>query len=207
MSKSESVNTPVTLCDDGKYRWIYAVSLYKNPMFLFLIWKIFFFILLGIFTLSFIVDAIEWGGVTGESALNTLKMFGIFLGGMTVLVGLGYLIYAMVMGGRYVVEFEMDEQGVLHRQIEWQAKRAQKIGRAAMLAGAAAHRPSTVGAGLASQRTEMYSDFSKTKKVKVYPRRGLIKVNGTLNHNQVYASPLDFEFVRSFILSHCPNLK
>lgn len=207
MARPDSISTPVTLQEDGKYRWVYAMSLYKNPTIFSLIWKIFFFILLGIFALMLIVDAIDWEGFAWDRTLQTLKIFGYFLIGMTVLVGLGYLIYALIMGGKYLVEFEMDEQGVRHRQIEWQAKRAKKLGQATMIAGAASGRLSTVAVGMNSQRTEMYSDFSKTKKVKAYPRRHLIKVNGTLNHNQVYALPGDFEFVKSFILSHCPNLK
>ena len=56
-------------------------------------------------------------------------------------------------------------------------------------------------------RTEMYSDFSKTRKVKSYPRRNLIKVNGLLSRNQVYAMSEDFEFVKDYIISHCENLK
>ena len=53
----------------------------------------------------------------------------------------------------------------------------------------------------------MYSDWDSVRRVKCYPRRGLIKVNGILRRNQVYAAPEDFAFVRDYILSHCKNLK
>ena len=76
-----------------------------------------------------------------------------------------------------------------------------------MMAGAASGRIGTVGAGMNAQRTEMYSDFSKVRKVKAYPRRDLIKVNERFGHNQVYAAKEDFVFVKDYIVSHCLNIK
>ena len=196
----------VRLFEDGKYRWVYEMSLFKNPTVFLLLIKIFSFIFLGIFVLMVIFGAGD-GDFWWDGFLNTLKIFGIIFAGMVALVGISYLIYAAIMGGKYGVEFEMDENGVNHRQIEAQAKKARKIGAATAIIGAASGRPGTVGAGFAAARTEMYSEFAKVRKVKAYPRRGLLKVNAGLNHNQVYAAPEDFEFVRGFIVSHCPNLK
>ena len=189
--------------DDGKYRWTYEMSLFKNPTIFILVWKIFFFIILGIFAFMVIVDIADWGGFDGERFLNSLKIMGWFLLGMTALVGVSYLIYAAVMGGKYVVEFEMDERGINHRQIPAQAEKAGKIGQAAVAAGLGTGRLSAVGAGMSAQRTEMYSEFARVRKVRAYPRRNLIKVNERLNHNQVYVGREHFDFVESFIRSHC----
>lgn len=200
-------STGVTLCGDGKYRWVYEVNLFKNPTFFFLVWKIFFFILLGVFALMMIIDAIEWSDFFPNRFLETLRVFVIFVLGMTALVVIGYLIYAAIMGGKYIVEFEMDENGVNHKQTPSQAEKARKIGRAAAATGFAAGSMSAGMAGINAQRTQMYSDFKTTKKVKAYPSRRLIKVNGILSHNQVYAQKEDFEFVKNYIISHCPNIK
>ncbi|MBO4392312.1 MAG: zinc ribbon domain-containing protein [Clostridia bacterium] len=194
----------VTLYPDGKYRWRYEMSLFKNPTYFWLVWKIFFFIILGIFAFITIIDAFDWGI---EHAAENLPMLLYFLIGMTVITIIGYLIYAAIMGGKYIVDFEMDENGINHAQAAKQAKKAKAIGTATMVAGLATGRLTTVGVGLNAQRTEMYSDFNRVKKVKAYPRKNTIKVNETLNHNQVYASDEDFEFVKNFIVSHCPNLK
>lgn len=194
----------VAMGSDGKYHWIYEMSLFRNPTFFVLIWKIFFFIILGIFAIMTIVDLSEWGT---ENLLNNLKFFGYFIAGMTVLVGISYLIYAAIMGGKYIVLFEMDESGVNHAQLPSQARKARRIGQATMIAGALSGNLTTMGVGMNAQRTEMYSDFRRVKKVKAYPRRHLIKVNNTLQHNQVYAADADFEFVKNYIISHCPNLK
>ena len=197
----------VTLCEDGKYRWTYELNLYKNPTVFFLVWKIFFFVILGIFAFTIIFDAVEWGGFDFERILESLKFLGFFMIGMTVLTAFGYFLYAVMAGGKYTVEFEMDAKGVNHKQTDSQAKRARKVGKALFAGGIATGRFTTAGIGINSQRTEMYSDFEKTKKVKAYKRRNLIKVNGLLSHNQVYTAKGDFEFVKEFIISHCPNLK
>ena len=203
----EETGNRVTRCADGKYRWIYEMSLFKNPTIFFLIWKIFFFIIVGIFALMIIIDVSSQSGNFSDGFLGNLKIMGYILLGMTALVGISYLIYAAIMGGKYIVEFEMDDDGVRHTQSASQAKKARRIGQFTALTGAAAGNPGTVAAGLGAQRTEMYSKFSAVKRVKPYPKRNLIKVNGTLNHNQVYAAPEDFEFVKNFIISHCENLK
>ena len=204
---SEYVSPNITRFPDGTYTWTYEMSLFKNPTVFWLVWKIFFFILLGLFLVLNIVDAAEWSDYFPDRFLSNLTFLGYALAGMTALVGLGYLIYAAMMGGKYVVEFDMDERGVNHRQIMSQAKRARRIGAATVAAGIATGRPGTVGIGLNAQRTEMYSEFAKTRAVKLCPRRHLIKVSGLLNHNQVYAAPEDFDFVSGYILSRCPNLK
>lgn len=194
----------VTLCDDGKYRWVYEINLFKNPMFFLLVWKIFFFIFLGVFVIVNISDYIKWGA---EKTVENLPFLGYLLVGMTAVVGLGYLIYAAIMGGKYIVEFEMDEKGFVHRQTASQAKKAKAIGRATVMAGAASGKASTIGVGIAAQRTEMYTEFSKAKKVKPYPRRHVIKVKETLEHNQLYAPKEDFAFVLDYVVSHCSNIK
>lgn len=201
--KEKIESTRVTLSPDGKYRWTYSKSLFKDPTIFLLIWKIFFFILLGIFAFILLLGLID-GSLP---SLRDLAVFGYILLGMTLLVGVGYLLYAIIMGGYYTVEFEMDEKGINHRQIAAQAEKAKKLGKATALAGAASGRIGAIGAGIGAQRTEMYTDFSKVRKVKTYPRRDLIKVNERFGHNQVYASKDDFVFVSDYIISHCKNVK
>lgn len=200
------VTDRVTLCEDGKYRWRYDVNLFKDPTYFWLVWKILFCIFVVIFGFVIISDIVRWG-FSADTVIYNLKFLLYFVIGMTVISALGYLIYAAVMGGKYCVVFEMDEIGINHRQTENQAKKARKLGAVTALGGAATGSFSTMGVGINSTRTEMYSEFANVKKVKPVPRKNTIKVNGTLSHNQVYAVPEDFEFVYNFIVSHCENLK
>ena len=205
-NSSEQLNDRVQRGPDGKYRWIGEMNLLTSATIFLLVWKIFFFIILGMFLIFTLVNIGDsdfwWSGFLGQ-----LKVFGLILAGMTGLTFVGYLVYAAIMGGKYIVQFEMDEQGINHAQIPKQAKKAQKIAGATFLGGAAAGSLTTMGVGLTSARTSMYSDFAHVKKVKCYPNKGLIKVNQTLTHNQVYCRKEDFEFVSKFIIEHCPKVK
>ncbi len=199
MSEGARITENIYLCEDGKYRWVYEMPILKNPTIFILVWKIFFFIFVGIFAVTLIFDAFE-GNLDGGQLLNTLKFMGIFLAGMTVLVALGVLIYAAIMGGKYVVMFEMDDDGVNHKQLPKQAKKAEIIGFITALAGLATGNVTTVGVGLTSaSRSEMYSEFERVRSVKAYPRRHLIKVNERFGKNQVYAEPADYDFVLNYI--------
>lgn len=202
----EKISDSISLYSDGKYRWKYEMSLIKNPMIFFTVWKIFFFILFGGFLLGFFVSLgnrdFFWKGF-----LDLLGGYGIALGVMTALTVLACLIYAAIMG-KYSVEFEMDEKGVKHTQNPAQAKKAKKLAAATMVAGAAAGRPSAIMAGRgASFKTVSYSDFSRVRKVKPFKAFSTIKVNELLEHNQVYTEKEDFDFVKNYIIEHCENLK
>ena len=198
------VTPNIGLGPDGKYRWIYEMSLFRNPSIFLLVWKIFFFICTGIFAMIVIIDAAE-GYMDGERALNTLGIFGIVLGVMTALVGISFLIYAAIMGGKYIAMFEMDENGVNHKQLPAQAKKARGIATAAIVIGMLSNSSSALAGGMAAANTEMYTSFSKTKKVRFYPKRDTIKIRHTLMHNQVYAKPEDFAFVQDYILRRVPD--
>ena len=188
----------------GQYVWFYELNLLKNPTVFLLVWKIFFFIILGIFAFTALMDLFE--GRFGV-ILGTLPILGYFLIGMTVLVGISYLIYAAVMRGKYVVKFEMDEKGINHKQVPAQAAKAEKIGMITTAVGAMTGNFTTMGVGMNAQRSEMYTAFARVRKVKLYPRRGLIKLNGILQHNQVYVTKGDYEFVRDYILTRCVNVR
>ena len=209
IQNGSAVNPPAekcVLCEDGKYRWTYEKSLFKDPSIFLLICKVLFIPFLIIFIFVNLVS-IGSGDFFPDGFLNNLKIFGIVFLVLAALTVVSFLIYAGIMGGKYIVDFEMDEKGINHIQTPSQAKKAVKLGKVTSLAGSYAGRPAFTGAGIGAQRTEMYSDFSKVRKVKFYPKRNTIKVNGLLNHNQVYTSPEDFSFVSDYIISHCTNLK
>ncbi len=204
MAEGEKVSQNIVLCADGKYRWTYEMSLYRNPAIFLLVWKIFFFIFSAIFACILIADVINWGT---KNIIGFLKFFFYFLIGMTVVIGLGYLIYAVIMGGKYSMLFEMDEDGINHKQMPNQAKKAKAVSSLTVLAGLFSGKVTTVGVGINAARSEMYSDFSKVQKVIADPDTNLIKVNELLSHNQIYTETEDFDFVLKYITSHCPNLK
>ena len=206
MEKKDYQGKEVRLCEDGKYRWLYEMNMFRNPTIILTVAKVLGGVLLGLWLVfGLLLSAIEgnWDGLLGMT-----RVLGIVMVVMAVLLVIAYLILCWMYHGKYIVLFEMDEKSIKHIQLPRQFKRAQAMGLITALVGLAAKRPTTAGAGLLSAtRQASISDFKYVKKVKAYPRRHLIKVNETLNKNQVYAATEDFDFVLDWIRTRCINAK
>lgn len=199
----------IELSADGKYRWIYEYDLFKNPGIFILLVKAFSIAvaaLIAFMLLLMVPDLVE-GYAGADDVLGTLRMGGIFLLLFLSLAVVGYLVYAAMMGGKYCALFTMDEEGVEHRQLPKQFKKAQAVGALNVLAGLASGSPTQVGIGLTSARQSMGSSFDHVRSVKGSRFTHTIKVNELLGKNQVYVESADYDFVFGFIRDHCPNAK
>lgn len=201
---NNGIDGSVRQYEDGKYRWVYEFKLFRNPTILFVIYKIFFFIGVGEWVLTTLFSLgsrnFFWDGF-----LENTKVFLILTACLLALATLGYVVYALIMGGKYCVVFEMDEEGVRHTQLDSQFGKAKVISMLTSVAGAAAGNPGAVGTGiLAGAKNTMYSGFGIPAKVRAFPRRDTIKIDRALSHNQVYAEDADFDFVYKYIVSHLP---
>ncbi|NLM07459.1 MAG: hypothetical protein GX215_00750 [Clostridiales Family XIII bacterium] len=186
-------------CPKGKYYWLHETNLYRNPTFLFLMWKIFFFIWLAVATFIMILAA--WGDDLFEALRNIgLPLFYVLIF-VLVLITFSYWVYALIMGGKYSVLFEMDEKGVTHTQLPKQFEKAQNLAALATLTGVAAKNSGTVGAGLlVANGQSMRTDFKRLRAIKASRRKSTIKLRSSdLMHNQIYTAPEDFDFVLDFI--------
>lgn len=197
----------ITLCPDGKYCWVYELKLLKTPAILCVIWKIIVGAFLGVWLFVMLLSLGDthfwWDGFWSEA-----KMFALLTALMLALSLLAYLFYAAVMGGKYCVLFEMDENGIRHTQAPRQFKKAQLLAAITALSGMKSGHIGTVGTGLlAGSKVSSYSEWHLVKSIAVHPRLNLIKVNAPLNKNQVYAEDTDFAFVRQYILTHCAEAK
>lgn len=206
MEKKNYTGKEIRLCEDGKYRWVYELNMFTNPVIILTVAKVLGGVILGMwafFGLILFVFSGDWDGLWGM----TQGML-VALGVLAVLLIPAYLIICWMYHGKYVVLFEMDEQSVVHIQLPRQFKRAQALGLLTTLVGLAAKRPSVAGAGLlTASRQSSTSTFKNVRKVKACPRRHLIKVNQLFEKNQVYAAPEDFDFVYEWIRSRCPGAK
>lgn len=207
MNKKEEIGNRVTLCQDGKYRWVYEVNMLTNYSILFDVWKVFgitIVILVVLFSIIFLF--------TGELNLDTIIGMGKGIvcaaGVLGVLSIIGYLVYAAMSGWKYVVLFIMDEKEVTHQQMPRAVKKAQIIGALTVLAGLASGRPGVVGTGILSQsRSSMTSTLANVQRLIPSRRMNLIKVNQTLSKNRVYVGDEDFDFVYDFLCQHCVKAK
>ena len=204
----EKVTENVYLCADGKYRWSYEYKMMKNPTIFLTVLKVLGMsaAIVAILVLAFsLPDWIRYGMVgSSTDGKILLIVIAVFLG-ITVL---SYIILAAMYGWKYMVLFEMDESEVKHIQMPKQVKKAQTIGLLTALVGLAANNMTTTGVGLLSTaKSTSTSEWDKVKKVKARKRLQTIYVNSLLDHNQVYAEPADFDFVRDYIVSRCINAK
>lgn len=195
----------IVLRADGKYSWVYEFSLYTNPTILFVILKIFGCIFIAMWAFIVLIDVGEsWYG--WDDFFNFSKFWVLFMAGASAFITVGYYIYALVMGGKYCVLFEMNDDGVLHKQMPKQVKKAQLLAWLGMGVGAATGNIQGISTAAMSQaKSQMYSSFKSVKSVEAYPSRHVIKVNSTLNYNQVYAADEDFEQVLAYILERVPQ--
>lgn len=194
----------IKLCEDGKYRWVYEFSMLKNPIILLTILKIFALVLIGMW-LFFGLFSIKDEGLVGAYVYEAkaLMLPAIIL---FVLSIVSYLILAGIYGWKYIVLFEMNEEGIRHIHMAKQFKKAEAVGWLTALAGAVVKNPGASGTGLlAATKQETVSEFSKVKKMKVLRGFHTIKLDALLSHNQIYAYDKDYDFVVEYIKTRIPN--
>ncbi len=187
----------------GKYRWQYEMSLFKNPTIFLATAKA---ILIALAITVFIIGLITLigDGFSADAFAFIGKLILILLGIFAVLLCLGYLLYAAIMGGVYAADFTMDENELVHSQCPRQAKKAEKIGTATMIMGALTHNRGAVSAGYNSSiRSTSITEFSHVKKVVVDKKHSVIKLH-SIGWDHVYADGADFDFAADWIRRHIP---
>ena len=192
--------------DDGTYRWVYEFNMLMNPIILLTVLKIFFLVLAGMWVV-FGLFRIGNDGFIGAFAAQTKELLipAAILFGLSIAA---YIILACIYGWKYCVLFEMNETGIRHIQMEKQYKKAQALGWLTSMAGAAAGKPGVAGTGLlAATKNEQATEFSKVKRIRALKTFHTIKLDGLLNHNQIYAEPEDFDFVLEYISKRIPKNK
>jgi len=198
----------ITMCTDGKYRWVYELNLYKNPAIIKEVGRGILISLVIVLALIFGFEMIDGIGTFAEKLQYVAELAGILFAIMLVITILGYLLYSYMMGGTYCALFEMDENGICNKAQEKHIKKAELIGAITVIAGIASGRPGVAGTGmLASARTSMYTRFDSVKELEILPKQHLIRLNEKLSRNQVYAEDEDFAFVADYIRSRCRNAK
>ena len=196
----------IKLCNDGKYRWVYKLNMLTNPVILFTVLKIFFFIMAGMLLIFGVIPAAfkgEW-----SSILDMGKVLLIVLAGMAVLTIISLIILTFLYGGRYCVLFEMDEEQIKHIQMPSQFKKAQILGWITAMTGAATGNLTATGTGILSSAKQVStSTFKVVRRIKPLRWLKCIKVHEPFEHNQIYVPKKDFDFVYNYIKSHCPKVK
>lgn len=197
----------VTLYPDGKYRWVYEVSMLKNPSILFDVYMVLGICFGVVWLLILLLICVE-DGFTFKNIWNITS--GFFLLYLVFLV-IGYIAYVIVAwsyGWKYVVLFTLDEKELVHQQMPRQMKKARVLGALTALVGAVAGKPGVMGSGvLAASRSTLTSELANVERLIPRRRLNLIKVNQLLFKNRVFVPDEDFDFVYDFLCQHCLKAK
>lgn len=194
----------VTLCGDGKYRWVYPFDMLKNPVILFTTWRVLGMSFFIVYVFTLFMDVIS-NGISVDSFTSITFGFTVLFLVLAAIGIVAYLIVAGQYGWKYMVVFEMDESGIIHRQMKQQFDKARAMGWITAVSGLASGKLTTAAIGInAATRDSLSTDFDKVKKVKVSRLRHTIFVNAPFSHNQVYVTDEDFDFVLGYILEHIP---
>ena len=203
----KDVGERVTLCPDGKYRWIYEMNMLKNPSILFDVWKV-FGISIGILVAFFALLIACDGDINMKVLSGLAETVGLLIAIFAVLSILGYLLFAAISGWKYVVLFIMDEKEVVHKQLPGTEGKARAIGKLTALGGVAGGKPGMVGMGiLTATRTSMSTSYSSVRRIKPCRRQHLIKMRERFSRNMVFVGDEDFDFVYQYLSDHCPNAR
>ena len=203
--QEEKRNNRITLYPDGKYRWVYEVSMMKNPSILIDVLKVLDislgFVWLFTLLLNFFDDDLSL-----EKLWNLTMVFLELMLVFAVIGIIAYTILAWSYGWKYVILFTMDKKEVVHQQMPRQVKKAQVLEALAALVGGATGNLGMVGTGvLAASRTTSTSTLVNVRKLIPVRWMNLIRVNQLLQKNRVYIPDEDFDFVYDFLCQNCPN--
>ncbi len=187
----------------GNIIWVFEYNLFKNAGILITVLKIFFFIILGI---SIFVGFISSGFFEyfSEGFYTSLQVFGIMSAIMLILILIGYPILALMKGGKYVVLFVMNEDGIEHIEIQQEKDKTKVINEFALAVSLLTGNASIAGTQFAALiNTSLYSKFKSVNNIVVSKKQKTIFVNSTFAKNQIYVEKEDFDFVEGFIIGHC----
>lgn len=190
---------------DGSYQWEYGMSMFRNATIITSVIKA----LCATLLVMFLILGIPMGCTDGwDGIVTTLTGVGIVAGIFVVLMPFAYLLLAAIYGGKYQVQFTMDEHQVLHQQMAEQHKRVRKMAFFGMLLGLfTKNRGGFSTSVMVATKPASVSEWSKVISVKPDRKHHVIYVNEKFEKNQVYAADEDFDFVYGYIMEHCKHIK
>ena len=87
----------ITMCTDGKYRWVYELNLYKNPAIIKEVGRVMFISLVIVLALILGFQMIDGIGTFAEKLQFVAELAGILVAILLVITVLGYLLYSYMM--------------------------------------------------------------------------------------------------------------
>lgn len=192
------------------YHWIYERNMFRYPgdalrsvFKAFTIVWIICYLLIGIIFLCSDGAKVLW---------SITKVYLLVYPGVLLVSYIGYLIVALIHGGKYRVAFDMDERQIVHRQINKRTSDSDVVGWMGLLGAVALMAGgSTNGAALrglwANSKIVSTTKYKDVKSITATKKHNHIRLNVQADHNDIFVSDTGFDFVLNFLTTHCPNLE
>lgn len=179
-----------------KIQWEISVPIFKNTVILKQLG-----IAIGI---PFGLVAVIVGLVSGKILYSLY-----FLGLIAALLFLTWIFILVVYGGKYEVEFELDNKGVLCRTQAKQAKKNRIINGLTVFLGLFSGKLSAAGAGMTAQsRQEVFLKWSHITKVKYKPKSLTILLRGGWTENiALFCSAENYSQIEQVVILRTAHLK
>ncbi len=195
----------ITRGEDGVYRWLYEYKMFTNPAMLFMIWRMFLWAI-GIGWLILIpFGLIFFAG--WDSLFAVLFGFAVTVLVAAVTLGtIGYLIYAIYMGGRLFILFEMNEEGITMTLAPKTFERQKALMWLSIASGLTVSQAPNVflDAALVNKKSQS-SSFEHTTRVLVKKWYNCLHLRQLLGYNLIYTNKEDFDFVWEYIKARIPE--
>lgn len=191
--------------EKGAYHWVYHLDMKKNPVLLLILLKLMFYICGAMAVIIFFATLLNHNTLAESFKAFAIVFFGI--GGFLALITwISWGVIMMIHGGLYTVEHRMTEDRVEHLQTSEAKEQSRKMRAVIFVLGMLSDDPASMGLAMGG-RDEMTSNYADVRKIIAARRHDLIKVNNVLQHNHIYACPHQYDFVWSYLTSHCPKAK
>lgn len=184
--------------------WIYEYKMWTNPTIYFTLFKVFIICALVPALVVFCL-------IVNDGFVNALillfKVFGIVLGIVSILLTVAYIIIACINGGKYIVVFDMNENGIRHTQMNKQFTKMQAFHLIGTLIGIKENDLVTAGSNMiAGSKNTIYTNFKKVTGIISNKKRNTIKlVSKDGINNQVYVNEEYYVDVLNRITCFCPK--
>ena len=186
---------------DGTYDWIYCLRMFQNLSMFKFVMKIMIFMFAAITVILLVLT-----GGSGD-ILWLLGILGLCFAAVILIVLFSFWLVDKLFKGRYMLIYEMNEQGLTFSQTTDQAQITRTIAAASAAVNAAGGNAGGViaGTGLALSPNSYHADFSKVRSVKGRKSDHLIWVNTFLQYLMVYVPDDAYDFVWTYITERCVN--
>ena len=186
---------------DGTYDWIYCLRMFQNLSMFKFVMKLMIFMFAAITVILLVLT-----GGSGD-ILWLLGILGLCFAAVILIVLFSFWLVDKLFKGRYMLIYEMNEQGLTFSQTTDQAQITRTIAAASAAVNAAGGNAGGViaGTGLALSPNSYHADFSKVRSVKGRKSDHLIWVNTFLQYLMVYVPDDAYDFVWTYITERCVN--